>query len=346
MKLPTSSTLSLSFLPGQTFALALCILALIAGASEAAARLWLDGSSVPEAVGSANTVFDQKIGILDELVEREGRVDCILLGSSVVLNALDPDLVAEAYTQHTGEPLACYNFGIPALSSRTAGLIAELLVERYQPRLLVYGLTLRAVADGVWESGRIYNDVAGTPWVRYERGTFSVAGWLTAHSSAFRHFLAYRNWTQHEFSNRLSEHKNAPRDGYMPFDARSPLDPAAITTPSYFAPFVMSPQELAGLDQVLALQGQTRVVLVDMPLPLFFREGFDGGAAAYQGHITDLDARGAEWGVPLWQTNPLDMIPDDHWAKDGQHVNGLGARILSGWLGEQIAALEQGGAAP
>lgn len=337
MRLLSSSTLSLSFLPGQTFALALCILGLIAGASEAAARLWLDGSSVPVAVGSANTTFDQKIGLLDDLAAREGGVDCILLGSSVVLNSLDPALIAEGYTAQTGQPLACFNFGIPALTARTGGPIAELLVERYRPRLLVYGLTLRAVAEGASESGRIYGDITGTPWVRYERGAFSVTGWLTAHSSAFRHYLAYRNWMKHEFANRLSEHKRAPRSGYAPFVSTRPLDPATINTPPYFDPFTFSPEELAGLDRVLALHGQTQVVLVDMPLPQFFREQFAGGAGAYARYIDELGARAAAGGVPLWQTNPLDMIPGDGWAQDGQHVNATGARILSRWLGERLA---------
>ena len=283
MKLPSSSTLSLSFLPGQTFALALCILALIAGASEAAARLWLDGSSVPVAVGSANTPFDQKIGLLDDLAARDGGV------------------------------------------------------ERYRPRLLVYGLTLRAVAQGASDSGRIYADITGTPWVQYRRGAFSVTGWLTEHSSAFRHYLAYRNWMKHEFANRLSEHRRAPRSGYTPFVSTRPLDPATISTPPYFDPFAFSPQELAGLDRVLALQGQTQVVLVDMPLPQFFREQFAGGAGAYAAYIDELGARAAAAGVPLWQTNPLDMIPGDGWAQDGQHVNATGARILSRWLGERLA---------
>ena len=337
MKLSPSPTLSLSFPLGQTFALALCVLALIAGAGEAAARLWLDGSSAPVAVGSENPTFDQKIGILDELVEREGRVDCILLGSSVVLNSLDPELIAEAYAARTGEQLICYNFGIPALTARAGGVVAEVLVERYQPRLLIYGLTLRAVAEGTSEAERIYRDIATTPWMRYQRGSFTVTGWLVAHSSALRHYLAYRNWMQHEFANRLSEHKTAPRSGYRPFVSSRPLDPAAINTPPYFATFAYSPQDLAGLDRVLALQGRTQVVLVDMPLPLFFRQRFDGGAAAYAAHIDELAARAAAAGVAMWKTYPLDLIPDDGWAEDGQHVDEKGAHILSHWLGEKLA---------
>lgn len=339
MKLPSSSTLSLSYLPGQTFALALCILALIAAASEAAARLWLDGSSVPVAIGSTNTTFDRNIGLLDELLEREGHVDCILLGSSVVLNGFDPALVSETYAQQTGDPLACYNFGIPALTAKGAGLLAELLVERYHPRLLIYGLTLRAVAEGAFQSDRIYWYITETPWVQYKRGAFTLTGWLADHSSAFQHFLAYRNWMKHEFGNWLAEHKNASRTGYTPLYSTPIIDPAAVNGPAYFTTFRYAPQDLAGLDQILRLHGQgvTQVLLVELPLPLFFRELFDGGAAGYQMRLDELAARAAEYGVPLWQTSTLDLVPENGWAADIQHVNDNGARALSRWLGERLA---------
>jgi len=339
MKLPSSPTLSLSYLPGQTFALALCILALIAAASEAAARLWLDGSSVPVAIGSTNTTFDRNIGLLDELLEREGHVDCILLGSSVVLNGFDPALVSDTYAQQTGDPLACYNFGIPALTAKGAGLLAELLVERYHPRLLIYGLTLRAVAEGAFQSDRIYWHITETPWVQYKRGSFTLTGWLADHSSAFQHYLAYRNWMKHEFGNWLAEHKNASRTGYTPLYSTPIIDPAAVNGPAYFTTFRYAPQDLAGLDQILRLQGQggTKVLLVELPLPLFFRELFDGGAAGYQMRLDELAARAAEYGVPLWQTSTLDLVPENGWAADIQHVNDNGARALSRWLGERLA---------
>ena len=120
--------------------------------------------------------------------------------------------------------------------------------------------------------------------MQYKRGAFTLTGWLADHSSAFQHFLAYRNWMKHEFGNWLAEHKNASRTGYTPLYSTPIIDPAAVNGPAYFTTFRYAPQDLAGLDQILRLHGQggTQVLLVELPLPLFFRELFDGGAAGYQ----------------------------------------------------------------
>jgi len=328
------STLRLRFPFGQTLLLAFLILVLLSALLEVTARQFLD--DYPTAVGSANLDLDVKIYALDQLLAEKGHVDCIFFGSSVVLNGIDPDRFALTYRDQTGEDLICYNFGMLALTARTAGVLSEILVERYPPRLLVYGLTIRDLAAGASDANRIYQDVTRTPWIRYQRGELDVEGWLAEHSSAYRHYLAYRSWMSPTFASRLSDFTGAPSSGYFPFRATRALDWNQIEAPVYFEDFQIDPADWQGFEQLLATAG-TQLVLLEMPLPAQLLAQFSGGPAAYEAVIASFAAAAEEHQVPLWTTTPLNLIPDNGWAEDAHHLNNSGAQLFSAWLAEQIA---------
>ncbi|HEX3053651.1 MAG TPA: hypothetical protein VHP83_23530 [Aggregatilineaceae bacterium] len=335
-----SSTLRLRFPFGQTLLLAFLILVLLSALLEVAARQFLD--DYPTAIGSANLDLDVKIYALDQLVAEKGRVDCIFFGSSVVLNGIDPDRFALTYREQTGEDLICYNFGMLALTARTAGVLSEILIERYHPRLLVYGLTIRDLAAGASDANRIYQDVTRTPWIRYQRGEFDVEGWLADHSHAYRHYLAYRSWISPTFASRLSDFTDAPPSGYVPFHATRALDWNQIEAPLYFEHFEIDPADWQGFEQLLATAG-TQLVLLEMPLPSQLLAKFSGGAEAYAASIDSFAAAAAAKQVPLWTTTHLNLIPDEDWAEDAHHLNNAGAQIFSAWLAEYLAqAVEHG----
>jgi len=342
MKLPHALNPIVPF--GQTLGLAVVILALLAGMFEGAVRLLVDESDLPVAIGSANPTLDIKIGVLDRLARESGGVDCIFLGSSVVNNGVIPASFAAAYRDQTGEDITCYNFGVPALTASTAGVLAEVLVERYRPRLLVYGFTVRALAEQASEAQRVYDDIVNTPWVRAQRGAFDVLGWLVEHSQAFRHYLAYRNWMRHDFDHELRRFKDAPPDGYISFMGTRAFDPNAVHVPDYFTQFAMSDRELAGLERIFNLNHHTAVLAVEMPLPDFVIAGFEGGAAAHRAVFDELAELAAGYDVLLWQASPQNLIPGDGWAEDGLHVNDQGAEILSAWLGAQVGRAVRDGA--
>jgi hypothetical protein len=332
------STLQVRTLPGQTFVLAVLILIVLLGAGEAAVRLLPDDTGPVIAAGSENPTFDAKIGLLDRLAAKEGGVDCIILGSSVVRNAFIPTLIEQDYHAQTGQAITCYNFGLPALTARSAHLVADLLVERYTPRLLVYGFTLRALATDAAQAGDVYDGIAETPWVAYTRGTFSVEGWLAAHSELYRHYLAFRNWPDADYYHWRLTFTDAPCDGYQPFFATRPFDPATIEPPEYFVDFTLAAAEWAALEGIVALRSdRTRVLLVEMPLPAFVLAMFEGGTPAYFAHFDAIAALAEPHGVPLWVTSSRDLIPDDGWAEDGLHVNDHGAQVFSRWFAETLA---------
>lgn len=332
-----SSTLRLARIPGQTLVLAVLILALVLIGAELAARLVLDDSDRPTAIGSDVPALDVKIGALDRLDETRG-VDCLFVGSSVVLNGLDPAAVEAAYAARTGEAITCYNVGVPALTARAAAVVAEVLVERYHPHVLVYGFTLRAVAAGTSQADDVYDDLLATPWIAYRRGDASLEGWLVDHSTLLRHYLAYRNWPSWQYPNWRRTFTDSSPTGYVPFFRTRPLDPAAIQTPSYFQHYALDPAEMAGLAEIVALDGNTRVVLLEMPLPDFVLALFDGGAAGYRAIVEgEIGALAEAHAVPLWQTSPLALVPLEGWAEDAHHVNHQGAQLVSAWLGERLA---------
>ena len=335
-QIPIFSTIERMSPFGQTLGLAVVILVVLVLALEGVVRWWGDESALPVAVGSANPTLDVKVGVLDRLAREQGGIDCIFLGSSVVNNGIDPALFTAAYAEQTGESLTCYNFGVPALTASTAGVLAEVLVERYQPRLLIYGFTLRALTEQASEAQRVYQDIIATPWLRWQRGQFDLRGWLTEYSAAYRSYLAYRNWMRQDFDHLLAQYTEAPPDGYTPFQSTRAFDPAAITVPDYFAHFAPSEREEAGFDTLLALNGATTVLVVEMPLPDFVIAAFDGGTAAHGAVIEGLGRHAAGYGVSLWSTSSLGLVPGDGWAEDGFHVNERGADVFSAWLGAQV----------
>lgn len=333
-------TIQLRFPTGQTLALALLILALIGAAAELGARVLLDRADTPAALGSANPALDVKMGMVDRL----DRVDCIFLGSSVVYHGLDPAVFEPAYRDQTGQAFTCYNFGVPAMTARAAGVLAEVLVERYHPRLLIYGFTLRAMAEGSADAALIYRDITRTPWIAYRRGELNPLGWLVDHSAALRYYLAYRNWARVDFSLQVNMYTRAPANGYQSYiGARETADLSAIQAPDYFAHFVLSPVEFDGLAQIVALQGRTAVLLVEMPLPDPVIDQFDGGVAAHRAIFGDFARYAQAHGATFISANHQGLIPDEGWAEDGLHVNRAGAQILSAWLGQRVGAAVAGG---
>ncbi|RPJ00825.1 MAG: hypothetical protein EHM39_04265, partial [Chloroflexi bacterium] len=214
-RFPRSSTLKLVFPAGQTIALAILILILLVVALEALVRLpWVD-QHVPTAIGSAHEELDIKFGEADYLLRQRGRIDCIFIGSSVVRRGIDPGEVAAAYRAQTGEEIVCYNFGLSGLQSLSLARLAPIIVKRYHPRLLIYGISLRdlGLRDDTQAESRA---IANTAWIQYQSGDFSLEGWAVEHLVTFRHFLALRNWPKHAFRNPIRDLNDPLRTGFVP----------------------------------------------------------------------------------------------------------------------------------
>jgi hypothetical protein len=345
MRRIVNATLRLTRPFGFTLLLTLAVLALLIALLEGLARLpWVE-THVPTAIGSAHAGIDVKFGEADYLAARDGGLDCIALGSSVVHVGFDPQRFADAYRQQTGDSLTCYNFGIDGMQADLAVDIAAILIERYHPRLLIYGFTLRALADTP-DMGAARVPVHATPWIQYRLGSFNLEGWIVEHFTAYRHFLALREWTAPRFQNPITDLGDPPRLGYQPFtrhaDEFVPLD--------YLADYAVSAEGWAGLERLIALgsqTGTTQLLLVEWPVPDHTLAVFNGGPDNYRRIMSEAAADAQAHGVPMWLTTDRHLIPDDGWVGDSHHLHQIGAEIFSAWLGDQVGiAVNAGELAP
>jgi hypothetical protein len=327
-------TLRLSFPLGQTLALALLILAGMSITLELIARLPQVESRVPPAIGSRHPDLDVKFGELDYLTEQQGRVDCIFLGSSVVNTGIDPVFVSEAFRQQTGAPITCYNFGINGITAATAAELADLLVERYHPRVLVYGFTLRAFGTYVDTTADRFAD---SDWFRYQQGAFTLKGWFIDHSAAFQRYLALRRWSRYAWQNPVGD-RGTPT-GFVPYT----FEVKEFVPPPFLTDYAFSDQQLAGLERIIALDDQTPVILLELPAPPHTREAFQGGVDGHRATIQQIAAMAESGGVPIWLTSDLDLIPADGWSGDVEHMNRRGAIMFSRWLGRRLAEAVEAG---
>ena len=140
-------------------------------------RLW------PEPLlGTINAELDLKIQILDALVKKEP-IDCIFLGSSQTDTAINPAIFSAEYQQLTGNKINCYNFGLGTLTAGPAGQVTRLLVQRYHPKYLIWGISARDFSRDFGELSRSFKD---DPWIKYSSGEPNAAGWLSENSMFFR----------------------------------------------------------------------------------------------------------------------------------------------------------------
>jgi hypothetical protein len=354
MKFPRSATLQLSFPLGQTLALAALVLLLIAGAAEFIFRLPAVESRLPApSIGSDHDQLEIQVYRLHQFAAA-GPVDCIFLGSSMVRRGIDPAIFADTYRGQTGESLRCFSLGVNGLTASGAAVLAHYVVDRYHPRLLVYGVSPRDFNEAVAVQAFTAHKLTDLDWTQYQRGSFNFPGWLFDHSAAFGYAYLYRNWMQPDFPERVNsryqEEASTRADGYSPFFETlewPPSDREKRRIGLLYRQYTAVPEELDGIRQIVALHRppQTQIVLVEIPL---YEEVITQliRKKAYEHFNQQVESYTTPAGVRYWPTTLLRLIPDEGWY-NLNHMNDTGAKIFSRWLGEQIgAAVNAGDLAP
>lgn len=327
----------------RTPALAVVMLTVALAGAELAARnpAIRDALHVPS-VGSSSRRFELQLDSLERYAAAEGRVDCLIFGNSTALMGVDPEVLSGAYRAHTGQPVRCFNFGVSGMTASAAGAVAPILVGRYQPWLVIYVVSARDVGQSV-EGPLLAND----PWVQYQRGTWSLRGWLAAHSGAFRYYLLYRQWLDPSRWPAARSSGGTTRAGFFPIDARLSLSPALWehTQRSYAAIInqPLSQPELAGFTRLLELSSRaTQVVVVEAPAHERLRRWARHASSFYAEAIASMRQAARAQRVSFWRVPAWHIIPADAWA-DFVHVQRRGAARFSEWLGARIAAAVRDG---
>ena len=333
-----NATLRLTFPCGKTPALALALLALVWGLAEGVARApQTELQDTFSSVGSSDADFDRHVAALDYQAA-SGPIECIVLGSSMVLSGFSPNTFTEVYRDETHTHLSCANFGVSGLEAWQMADVARLLVQRYHPRLLIVGTSARDYSDPV---GDLWLDSAGdltqTPWVRYQLGRgLSPEGWLTEHSYAFRYWLGARNWV------RAS---GQPAPGPHPvIDLTQPPD-RRVEGASYdlLAHYQISPRSLAGLNDLLTLPKQgVPVLLVEMVVHASYLAFFGRGQQDQDLFRATVAQAARAHGVAFLPADPTLPLPNADWS-DRNHLGAPGAAVFSAWLARQVALAAQAG---
>jgi type IV secretory pathway VirB3-like protein len=269
-------------------------------------------------------------------------VDCIVLGNSTALMGVDPEALSRGYRERTGHELRCFNFGVSGMTASAAGAVAPVLLSRYRPSLLVYIVTARDVGESV--EGPL---LANTPWVRYQRGTFSLNGWLVEHSSAFRYFLLYRQWLEPSSWPAATSPSGTTAEGFFPIEASLPLSPKLWAhTQRVYADVAARPPsqvELDGFSGVVQLwRSGAQVFVVEAPLHEKLQRWVRHDSTFHADAMAHLRQAARQQHVPFWRVPTWRVIPTDGWA-DFVHLNRRGAAQFSEWLGARLADAEHDG---
>ena len=340
----------------KTRGLTAWVFLLLVGMAECVTRLeYFQAHLTPPVMGSRHYQLGHKLALLDAEIIKNGPVDCIMVGSSMVDVGFDPESFQGGYQEITGENINCFNFGIDASSAASTSALSKILVEDYHPPLLLFGTDPRdyAVARSDPDPAVVLN----TPWVAYRQGDFSLEGWLLEHSYLYRYRQHLSRLARFQFDGTLwasTKLKNEILpDGFTPLsivstyinDPPNPQDESFEVTyyTRLYSSYQMLHENLVSLEDIMAQNGPgTQVILVEMPVAEGLYYFFGNGRADYNQFLTQVGQLAKQNNVPFWQTESLDFIPDEGWV-DYSHLNTTGAEIFSAWLGQQVGVAEEQG---
>lgn len=326
----------------RTPALAVVILVAVIGIAEIAMCSFAvrDLLHAPS-VGSSSRGFELQLDGLARYAERDGPIDCLILGNSTALMGVDPESLSRSYRASTGRALRCFNFGVAGMTASAAGAVAPILADRYRPQLLIYVVSARDVGQSV--EGPLLADDA---WVRYQGGRFSLRGWLASHSAAFGYYLLYRQWLDPLRWPAARSSSGTTTAGFFPIDAHLALSPALWErmqqSYTHIVEQPLSQPELDGFSRLVGLSGQAMdVVVVEAPAHPRLRRWVRHATSFYTDAIAHMRQATRRRHVSFWRA-PTQLIPGDAWV-DFVHLDTRGAARLSTWLGARIATAVHAG---
>ena len=348
-----SASLNLEGWSGKTLLLTIISATLFFGILEIVARLdAFQAQLTTPPMGSGHYQLGQKLAYLDREIQKNGRMDCIMIGSSMVDVGFDPRAFASGYREIKGQDIRCFNFGIDSSSAASTRAIARVMLEDYHPRLLIIGTDARdyVVPPDALEIAVLVD----TPWIKYRLGNLSLDGWLLDISYFYRYRQHLNRLLRFNYEGTLLEasHQNESLlpNGYTPLEMVSPEvnQPPDPNNDSYevqyysriFSSYQMIDTNLDALEQTLASnKSEVQILVVEMPVSDGYYYFFGNGKKDQRQFVDAINRLAARYQIPFWQTGSMDLISNDEWA-DYSHLNRRGAEHFSAWLGSQVAQAE------
>lgn len=294
--------------------------------------------------GSRHRQLEIQLARLETFAQENGQIDCLMLGSSLVWLGFNPDQFEGVIFEETGQRINCLNFGVETLPAGAAGDLAQILVNKYQPKLLIYGTSARDYAPDLQSEDMKVIEDAG--WVQYQLGSRSPWVWFQNYSYIYRYAkqlqLAIRFDTEglREAQQELGN-SEADTSGFLPKTRQAQevhFLAAEKDAARLFHPYTIYEENLKGLEQILDLQASVRVLVVEMPVSDQYYGHFENDRDDYDRFVEAIVSLTAEKNVQLLRTSNLQLIPDEGWW-DRSHMNLIGANIFSQWLAVQVIEL-------
>jgi hypothetical protein len=297
-------------------------------------------------IGSRQRQLEIQFARLDRLVEKQGPVDCIFLGNSMVWLGVNPQVVTQVFAQKSGQDMRCFNFGVSAMPASSAGLVASILVDQYHPSLLIYGIFARDLsvpADA--EDAYVITDA---PWIRYRTGQFNLAGWMYDSSFAYRYKEQMRNLLNLDQGKVFGAFDGPEAFRAYGLDPKADvkLDVSKLPDPNDFNSkmafhwlyeYEILPENQAGMRQIIDQSEKgVQVIFLELPFPDTAYAFFENGEIDYNRYLEQVTQLTTATGTPFWRSHGQVSIEPAGWW-DFLHLNMLGAEAFSEWLGNQMS---------
>jgi hypothetical protein len=331
-------TLKISFPIGKTILYALLIFPLLIAAMEGLLRI----IPVPESVlvPSFNKEInypemDIKLLRLAEL-ENKKKINCLFLGSSMVDFGLDPSIFNRESSFAGMQNPVCFNMALRAMRPETTAEITSILIKRTNPSLIILGVSPIDFVD----TETMTREFSLSSWFRFQKGIYSIEGWLIEHSETYKYWLAFLKYRNPAYRGQLENQLLLiDRYGLEETDIKKKI---FQVEPNLQLPeFQVSQRDINGLLDIINDDSSTlKVIVVEMPVhPDFLAYYIPGGEEGYENQFiqpvkTVLD----EKGIPFIRTQDhiSEVVTPNGW-KDQIHLNKLGAEQFSQWLVNELA---------
>lgn len=323
---------------------------------EMAARTAFVQARIPyQAYGTNHTQLELQLNTLDRFVEQNGAPDCFVFGSSQAFREVDPSVFTRAFKNANGESLTCYNFGVTGSQIWTTSILGEILIAKYQPRLVIIGTSFLDYTEG--REYQIDERFKENDWLEYQAGKFTLGGWLTEHSYAWRAITLFSyaapfgmNYNEvlreaHKWNGEIA--KSGFAISTKTIDPNLPVEEGFVKNLQLeFGNFGVSERNLSALEEIVAFSKDSgaQVLIVEMayhPALLDLKDP-KGSPRANREQILEfiqkVNARLADIAskhdVALLKFKPSLSLPETGWF-DLYHLNRSGAKVFSRWIGRQ-----------
>jgi hypothetical protein len=334
---------------GKTVGLALVIFTSVLLLAEVVLRQPAVQAGLPSpSLGIGHHSLDLRLAFLRKLVQEEGPVECIFLGTSQVVMAVNPVLFSTSYKEHNGKEIRGFNLGVEGLTLPSAEALIRIVINLYRPRLIIFGLLPAQFGEQYFRPSE--ERILSNPWIRYQLGEFNWAGWETEHFTFYRYFLSFRQWLeQPDFYSSLRKKESVMSPyGFGNFrnvQSSQGLLPDAERAERFekrLKDFTISPDRLDDFEKILSHSREIELVVVDMPTHPTFWTYYGRGEADHWETIEEIKKRCKQWGVLFISGDSPLFRPDRLW-RQTNHMNALGAELYSRWLGGQVGSAVRDG---